>query len=58
MKLSASGKLPDKDDVSLRGGAVDVARPGWSSTRGVAILDHGDHAFELGPHGAPLDVNS
>jgi len=57
MKLSASGR-GDKDDVALGGRAVDAARPGWSSTRGVAILDAGDHAIEYGPHGAPLDVNS
>ena len=44
--------------MGLPGGAVDAARPGWSSTRGIAILDAGDHATEYSPHGAPLDPNS
>ena len=42
----------------MRAGAVDLARPGWSSTRGVANLEAGDHANEFSPHGTPLDVNS
>lgn len=44
--------------MRLSGGAADLARPGWSTTRGIAILDEGDHLDEYDPNGKPLDVNS
>ena len=33
-------------------------RPGWSTTRGIAVLDHGDHLDEFNPHAIEVDPNS
>ena len=37
---------------------ADTMRPGWSTTRGIAILDHGDHLDEYNPHAIEVDPNS
>ena len=48
----------DKDNISLGGREVDAVRPGWSSTRGIAILDDGDHVTEFNPNSQEIDPNS
>lgn len=55
--LKQRGQVGDKDDAHLGGGAADAARPGWSTTSGIARLEAGDYPTEFGAH-APLDVNS